>query len=233
VLGSARRRQYNGDLCTGCIASCSVVHLCEVGAKNKKMKYVNNGDQSDNSGFTVGAGDFRGANLSFNNNGKPIFDWDDLNVRSHVVRKIPDRSSLAVLGAIGSAASIIGLATTVVKTDISPLAVIMPALIVILFSIIPVVMSSALRHRRFEPFFGRSLFLQADGDSDVYVTKLYADCPWCRNHGRSARMRLKNVNPKNTERYDLLVCERNPRQHTIEFDPTMLSDDINSRQGNS
>lgn len=192
-----------------------------------KYKYKNSGTQSDNRGLTVGSGDFRGANLSFNNNGKPTFDWEELNVRSHIVQRMPDRSSLAIFGAVGSAASIIGLAATVIKTDISINLAAMPALLLVFLSVMPLVTSYALARRRFEPFLGRSFFLQARGESDVYVTRLYADCPWCRNHGRSSRMQLKNVSPKNVERCDLFVCERNPRQHIIDFDPTMLSDDLN------
>jgi hypothetical protein len=37
-------------------------------------------------------------------------------------------------------------------------------------------------------------------------------------------MHLRHVGPKEGPRSDHFICERNPRQHVIDLDPTLLPD---------
>jgi len=65
----------------------------------------------------------------------------------------------------------------------------------------------------------RRFYVEASPNDDVYITSFTATCPWC-----GTKMNLRNVGPAKGRRNDVFVCERNPEQHTISLDPTILTD---------
>jgi len=65
----------------------------------------------------------------------------------------------------------------------------------------------------------RRFYLETDSADDVYLSRFTASCPWC-----GAKMNLRNVGSAREQRADSFVCERNPEQHTVSLDPTILAD---------
>ncbi|TDQ93252.1 hypothetical protein C7412_109235 [Paraburkholderia silvatlantica] len=127
--------------------------------------------------------------------------------------------TLNVFGVVTGVVSIIGLYFTLFQPFPQPLhsswsALFMFALGLAAFSF---VVAAVLRRKRFEPFLFRKYYLEAGTDDGIYLSSFTATCPWCRS-----RMTLRNLGPKNGPRYDSFVCERNPQQHTIRLDPTVL-----------
>jgi len=77
----------------------------------------------------------------------------------------------------------------------------------------------ALKKQRFFHMLFRRFYVEASPNDDVYITSFTATCPWC-----GTKMNLRNVGPAKGRRNDVFVCERNPEQHTISLDPTILTD---------
>jgi hypothetical protein len=88
----------------------------------------------------------------------------------------------------------------------------------LIIAVIFVIISPVLRRRKFEHFSGK-YYLEISTKGRVHLNSFTAICPWC-----GSKMNLCNVGPKDGPRDDLFVCERNPRQHTILLDPTLLPD---------
>jgi hypothetical protein len=78
--------------------------------------------------------------------------------------------------------------------------------------------AKSLRRSKFMPLFGQ-YYAELSNRGNAYLTKFTAICPWC-----NSKMHLRHFGDKDSEHCDLLVCIRNPRQHTIDIDHTKLAD---------
>jgi hypothetical protein len=158
----------------------------------------NHGDQSGDNSLNVGVGDFRGANVNISHNERP--------------------SNVSIFGYITGAASLIGLYFTLFQPPLggqsSWSTFFMFSFVV---AVMAVAMSAVLRRRKFDHFFGSRHYLEMSQTGRLAVNRLTAQCPWC-----GSLMHLRHVGPKDGPREDLFLCERNPRQHTIQLDPTAL-----------
>ncbi|WP_207005358.1 hypothetical protein [Trinickia mobilis] len=65
----------------------------------------------------------------------------------------------------------------------------------------------------------RNLLLESNDSGEVYLTRIFANCPQC-----SAVMRYTFLGPLNGPLYPKLVCPRNGRSHNLDFDYTSMSD---------
>jgi hypothetical protein len=180
----------------------------------------NNGDQSGDNSLNVGVGDFRGANVNINHNERPTFTPEQLNIERHPAfgGRSLDSRSVSVFGYITGAASLIGLYFALFQPPLggqsSWSTFFMFSFVV---AVTAVVMSAVLRRRKFDHFFGSRYYLEMSQTGRLAVNRLTAQCPWC-----GSLMHLRHVGPKEGPREDLFLCERNPRQHTVQLDPTAL-----------
>ena len=187
------------------------------------MSNDNYGSQDGDNSLNVGVGDFRGANVNIGGNGKPIFTPEQLQIRRHPAlggRSLKSEN-LSVFGIVTGVASVIGLYFTVFQAFPQPknsswTVLFMFSLAIGAFSF---VLAAVLRRRRFENLFFRKYYVEAGNLDGLYLSSFTAVCPWC-----SSKMNLRNIGPKDGPRDDQFVCERNPRQHTIDLDPTALSE---------
>jgi hypothetical protein len=180
----------------------------------------NNGDQSGDNSLNVGVGDFRGANVNINNNERPTFTPEQLHIERHPAfgGRSLDSRSVSVFGYITGAASLIGLYFALFQPPLggqsSWSTFFMFSFVV---AVMAVVMSAVLRRRKFDHFFGSRHYLEMSQTGRLAVNRMTAQCPWC-----GSLMHLRHVGPKEGAREDLFLCERNPRQHTVQLDPTAL-----------
>lgn len=185
------------------------------------MAHDNNGSQSGDGSLNVGVGDFRGATVNVGGAQRPTFTPQQMAIERHPALggAAVKTETLNVFGVVTGVASLIGLYFTLFQPFAQPQHSSWSMLFVFAFGLagFSLVVGAVLRRRRFEPFLFRKYYLEAGTEGGIYLSSFSATCPWCRS-----RMSLRNVGPKNGPRYDRFVCERNPRQHVIDLDPTLL-----------
>ncbi|MCL4665539.1 hypothetical protein [Burkholderia pseudomallei] len=185
------------------------------------MNGENNGSQSGNGSLNVGVGDFRGATVNVGASGRPIFTPEQMAIRRHLALggASVKAETLSVFGVVTGVVSIVGLYFTLFQPFAQPQHSSWSTLFMFSFGLasFSLVVALALRRRRFEPFLFRKYYLEAGTNDGIYLSSFTATCPWC-----GSKMNLRNIGAKNGPRYDRFVCERNPRQHTINLDPTAL-----------
>ncbi|WP_281213454.1 hypothetical protein [Shewanella insulae] len=124
------------------------------------------------------------------------------------------RSTFQKLGTWGSIASIIGVFLPFMTGNL----LLQPLVFLMLAIFVPMLMLSLIiSSRKFEHFSGLKNF-EISNSGKIFITKITGDCPWC-----GSKMHLRMVGPKGYKQH-LLMCNRNPSQHRIIFDPTALSD---------
>ncbi|WP_155895400.1 hypothetical protein [Comamonas aquatica] len=181
----------------------------------------NHGNQSGDGSINVGNGDFRGAKLNINNSNNKLFTIDELNITRHpslggFTAKI---ESINVFGLITGVASLIGLYLTLfplggVKTYASWSGLF---LFLLALSIISILLSVSLKRKKFENFLSRKIYAELDSSNKVHFNRIRAICPFCQT-----KMNLYTVGAKGGPYKDMLICERNPSQHRVLLDPTLL-----------
>lgn len=190
----------------------------------------NSNHQSGDRSLNVGHGDFRHANIHVgdNNYEKPNFTPEQLGVERKIILggRLVHRESLNTFGVVSGLASIVGLYFTLFPASQSPTMSSLYSLFLFLFALAGLSLTTAylLKKQRFGHFIFRRIYLEAGSSDGVYLTKLFATCPWC-----SSKMKLMNNGPKNGPRDDVFICERNPKQHRVLLDPTVL-EAINEKQ---
>ncbi|MFA8370870.1 hypothetical protein [Burkholderia thailandensis] len=181
----------------------------------------NNGSQSGSGSLNVGVGDFRGATINVGPRGQPVFTPEQMAIRRHFALggSSVKAETLSVFGVVTGIVSIVGLYFTLFQPFAQPQRSSWSTLFMFSFGLasISIVVALALRRRRFEPFLFRKYYLEAGTNDGIYLSSFTATCPWC-----GSKMHLRNVGPKEGPRHDRFICERNPRQHTINLDPTLL-----------
>ena len=185
------------------------------------MVQDNYGSQNGDGGINIGTGDFRGANIKIGSGGKPEFTIEQLQIkRNPVLRGYSIKSqSLNIFGVVTGIASVVGLYFTLFqafpKNQYSSWSTLF------LFSLMVGVLSTGvavvLRKRKFKHFLFRKFYLEEGTKNGLFLNSFTAVCPWC-----SSRMNLTNVGPKSGPRDDFFICERDPKHHTIDLDPTVL-----------
>lgn len=185
------------------------------------MSKDNHGSQSGDGGINVGIGDFRGSRINIGGPEKPTINSEKMKIVRHPV--LGGRSlksgSLTTFGVVTGIASLAGLYLTLFSAFPQPKYSSWSALFLFLFAIatMSVVISVVLNRKRFEHFLWRKHYLESGTRGGLYLNRFTATCPWC-----SEKMNLRNVGPKNGPRDDMFICERNPKQHTVILDPTIL-----------
>jgi hypothetical protein len=194
--------------------------ICNKSKSGGILSHDNHGSQSGDGSINVGVGDFRGANVNVGGNGKPTFSPEQMGITRHPAfggRSVKSES-LGTFGVVTGIASLVGLYLTLFPfpqlSSWSTLFVFAGAIAAASFLI-----SAVLKTRKFDHFLFRKYYLEYGTKGGVYLNSFTAICPWCRS-----RMSLQNIGPQNGPRDDMFICERNPRQHTILLDPTVLSE---------
>ena len=187
------------------------------------MSHDNRGSQSGDGSINVGAGDFRGANINVGGNGKPTFTPEQMHIVRHPAlggRSVKSES-LNIFGIVTGVASVIGLYFTLFQAFPQPRYSSWSNLFMFSFAIgvFSFVIPAVLRRRKFEHFLFRKYYLEVGTQGRFYLNKFTATCPWC-----GSKMNLRNVGPKGGPCDDMFICERNPKQHTILLDPTVLAE---------
>lgn len=186
------------------------------------MSNDNHGTQSGDNSLNVGVGDFRGAHVNISQNERPTFTPEQLHIERHPTfgGRSLDSHNVSVFGYITGLASLIGLYFTLFQPALggqsSWSTLFMFSFIV---AVMAVAMSAVLRRRKFEYFFGSRHYLEISQAGRLRVNRLTAQCPWC-----GSLMHLRRVGPKEGPRDDQFICVRNPAQHTVQLDPTVLPD---------
>jgi hypothetical protein len=182
----------------------------------------NHGIQHGDNSLNVGVGDFRGAHVSINHNDRQTFTPEQLEIQRHPAfggRGFRSQS-VSVFGYITGIAGLLGLYFTLFqpatgwRSSWSTL-----FMFTFIVGLMAVVFSAVLHRRRFDHFFGARHYLEMGNNGKLYVNRFTAACPWC-----GSRMHLRHVGPKEGPHADHFVCVRNPRQHTVDLDPTVLPD---------
>ena len=182
----------------------------------------NHGTQRGDNSLNVGVGDFRGANVNISHNERPTFTPEQLHIERHPAfgGRSLDSNNVSVFGYITGIASLIGLYFTLFQPPLggqsSWSTLFMFSFIV---AVMAVGMSAVLRRHKFQHFFGSRHYLEISNTGRLRVNRLTAQCPWC-----GSLMHLRRVGPKEGPRDDQLICVRNPAQHTVQLDPTVLPD---------
>jgi hypothetical protein len=185
------------------------------------LSHYNHGSQSGDGSINVGVGDFRGANVNIGGNGRPIFTPEQMGITRHPAlggRSIKSKN-LNTFGIVTGIASLVGLYFTLFQAFPQPHTSSWPTLFLFSFAIATTsfLISAVLKRRKFEHFFFRKFYLEAGTQGGVYLNSFTAICPWC-----GSIMNLRNIGPKDGPHDDLFICERNPKQHKILLDPTVL-----------
>jgi hypothetical protein len=190
------------------------------------MSHDNYGSQSGNNSINVGVGDFRGANVQVGGSGsgdRQTFTLEELQIQRHVVfgKRIAPREGVSAFGIVTGIAGLLGLYFTLFQAFPSPKMSSWPIFFMMTFftGAMCLMTSLLLKKRQFFHMLFRRFFLETNSADDVYLSSFTASCPWC-----GTKMNLRNVGPAKGQRIDLFVCERNPEQHTISLDPTILPD---------
>lgn len=136
-------------------------------------------------------------------------------------KRIAPREGISAFGFVTGIAGLLGLYFTLFQAFPNTQYASWATLFVFAFAVgvVCVTTSMVLKRQRFLHMLFRRFFLETNSADDVYLSRFTASCPWC-----GAKMNLRNVGPAKGQRVDLFVCERNPEQHTISLDPTILPD---------
>ena len=126
---------------------------------------------------------------------------------------------MSTFGIVTGIASVIGLYFTLFQAFPQPKYASWSTLFMFLFVIgaLSFVVPLVLCKQKFGHFLFRKYYLEAGTKGGLYINSFTATCPWC-----GTKMNLRNIGPKDGPRDDLFVCERNPKQHRIILDPTIL-----------
>ena len=156
--------------------------------------------------------------------GMPLIPPERLSIKRHRVFPrcaIPIRH-LSLFGAMTGTVGLLGSVVGIWQFLNQPFghAGIFPVFLVLLcLSVVFLGNAAVLKRLRFgHLLFGR-FYLEVGSRGGVHVTRFSATCPIC-----GSAMQLRNVGPPKGPRDDMFICERNPRDHAIEVDPTALSD---------
>lgn len=186
----------------------------------------NSGSQSGDGSINVGGSDLRGAEFHVGDKydgGTPKFTPEQLNLQRRLVieRRLIKRESLSLFGWTSGLASIGGLYFAIFPFGDPSLPPGAHFLFLILLGLgwSAVLAAKFLKQARFISFLFRRTYLELGTRDGVFLSRFVGTCPWC-----GSGMKLRNLGPKNGPRDDILVCERNPRQHTVLLDPTALAD---------
>jgi len=209
--------------CSNCGNELLIEHKFCSGCGNQKNSDKNSISSGDKSVNTIGS-EIVGSNIHIGDNYNDTNNIDPkiLNFQRHFVKlpwsksgKLSSRSSIFKLGTWGSIASIVALALPYF-TSLNYL----PHLFFIGLgvSMSLLMLTAVLKKLKFTHFQGLKNLENGNKDG-VYVTRITCDCPWCTD----SEMKLRLVGPKDNKEH-LLLCERNPSQHRIIFDPTVLPD---------
>ncbi|CDH04950.1 conserved hypothetical protein [Xenorhabdus bovienii str. oregonense] len=181
----------------------------------------NNTIASGDNSFNVISSEIKDNNIHIGNNYSDSNNIDPsiLNIQRSSVKlfwseqgKLAKRSTFLKLGTWGSIASLIGLILPFLTGN--PLTHFM-AIIALLIFFPMFLIGISIARSKFMPLLGlKNLEIGTKGN--IYVTKITCDCPWCKSE-----MKLRMVGSKNHKEH-LLLCSRNPSQHKIIFDPTVL-----------
>jgi hypothetical protein len=187
------------------------------------VSYDNHGTQRGDNSLNVGVGDFRGSNVHIGGDSRPTFTLDQIALERHQKfgGRIVRSQSLGTFGIVTGVASVIGLYFTLFPAFPQPKYSSWSTLFVFSLGLAMfcIVVPVVLRRKKFEPFLFHKYYLEAGSQGGVYLTSFTATCPWC-----GSQMHLRNIGPKEGPRDNLFICERNPGQHTINLDPTILSE---------
>ncbi|EKS9887598.1 hypothetical protein BTK96_004612 [Burkholderia pyrrocinia] len=189
------------------------------------MTNENTGSQHGDGSLNVGVGDFRGATINVgggkrSEGGEPRFTLEQLAVRR--IAALGGASikaeRLSVFGIVTGLASLLGLYFTLYSPFAKQKYASWGSLFFfsMVIGAISWVLVVALRRRRFEPV-SRRHFVELGAKGRIHLSTFAATCPWCHSH-----MNLRSVGPREGPRHNEFVCERNPTQHRILLDPTML-----------
>lgn len=208
--------------CSNCGNEMAVEHIFCSSCGTKKEASGNSISSGDKSVNTIGSEIIDSSiHIGDNYNDSNNIDPNILNIKRHLVNlpwssngKVANRSSILKLGTWGSLASIIGFLLPYF-TSLSYL----PHLFILGLgvSLTFVMLSFTLKRFRFTHFWGLNN-LEAGTKDGIYLSKITCDCPWCKSE-----MKLCIVGPKNYKKHTFL-CQRNPSQHRIIFDSTVLPD---------
>lgn len=186
----------------------------------------NFGNQSGDNSVNVGQGDFKGASVHVGNvitNEQKIYTPEDTMLARHLVfeKRLVKREALSIFSILTGLSSVIGL-------YFSLFPFMNPALkghwsFLFLFALCvsgsAFLISVFLKRHHFISFLFRRFYLELSDQGGVYLTKIGATCPLC-----GSKMNLRNVGPPKGRRDDVLICSKNPNQHRILFDPTVLEE---------
>jgi hypothetical protein len=187
------------------------------------MEQNNSGSQDGDNSLNVGIGDFRGAHVNIGSNGRPVFTPEEMQIIRHP--SLGGRSvkgeNVSAFGIVTGIGSLIGLYFTLFQAFPSGKSSSWASLFVFFFgiAIISIALSAVLRRRKFERFLFGKYYLERGSKGGIHLSRFTASCPWC-----GSKMFLRMVGPKDGPREDHFICERNSQQHTIELDPTILTE---------
>lgn len=186
----------------------------------------NFGNQGGNNSVNVGQGDFKGANVHVGNivtSEQKNYTPESTKLARHLVfeKRLVKREVLSVFSILTGLSSLVGL-------YFSLFPFMNPALeghwsFLFLFALgvsgSAFLISIFLKRHHFIPFLFRRFYLELSNGGGVYLTKISATCPLC-----GSKMNLRNVGLPKGPRDDVLICSKNPSQHRILFDPTVLEE---------
>jgi hypothetical protein len=181
----------------------------------------NHGSQNGDNSLNVGVGDFRGANVNINHTDRPTFTPEQLAIKRHPALGGYSFKSERVnaFGMVTGLASLVSLYFCLFPFSGKPSSWSTFFMFTFMTSVVMVVTATVLRRRKFEHFFGARHYLEIGNKGGLYVNRFTASCPWC-----GSGMQLRRVGPKEGPRDDRFICERNPKHHTVDLDPTVLSE---------
>ena len=191
------------------------------------MSQDNHGFQQGNNSINIGTGNFRNANINVNTGDEFSFTSEQIKIKRYrkfknPIFKIEKPQNLDIFAIVTGLASLVGLYFTL----FTPLSV--PSswstffyfiFAICWLSYFLVIIAKVVKQRKFTYFFNRKYYLEMGSEGGVYLTSFAAVCPWC-----DSRMNLRTVKILENLREDIFICERNPKQHNIELDPTTLPD---------
>ena len=193
------------------------------------MTSNNFGSQSGDNSINVGNVDFRGSKNSFYNCSghapiAPLIPAEALSIVRHRVlpRCVTPLRRINLFATVTGTASLLSFFIAVWQFFNQSLgtSTFFACLILFVLIVLPfLAYLAALGKSRFEHFAFRCLYLELGSLDRIHLTRFTATCPEC-----GSNMHLRNVGPHGGPRDDLFICERNPKHHVIELDPTALSD---------
>ncbi|GGY62010.1 hypothetical protein [Pseudoduganella albidiflava] len=159
-------------------------------------------------------------NVAGDDNDRRTFSVDEMDIKRHSAfsGKSISRQKLLNWGFIISVIGLLGMLLIFARIfgpnsgNWAPLAMLFCGL-----GLTIVMLAQALARRKFEYFLKGNYYLEASASDRIYLNRLTATCPWCASH-----MGLSHLGPKNGVKEDIFVCEKNPRQHKILLDFTLL-----------